>query len=343
MQAQIDLKGQRVLVTGGAGFIGSELTRQLVDLGAFVVVVDNLSNGKADNLQGIKEDCVELAVADIRDRVRMADLMSGVDLVFHLAALGVRHSIHSPEENHAVNATGTLGLLIEARRSGVGRFVCVSTSEVYGTGYKVPMDEDHPTYPMTVYGAAKLAGECYARAFYRTYGYPVVVIRPFNTFGPRSHHEGDSGEVIPKMMLRTLAGKPLIIFGDGEQTRDFTYVSDTAQGIIQAGLSGQTIGETINIGSGREITINALADRITSILGHPNAEVIHQAQRPGDTLRLFADISRARALCGFEPTVNLDEALEKLRDWYLSLDATPQALLRDEQEHNWESPAQKGV
>jgi UDP-glucose 4-epimerase len=332
-----DLKGKRILVTGGAGFIGSELTRQLAQRGAAVVVVDNLVNGRKENLADLSEEQCTLEVSDIRDRRHMAKLMAETDIVFHLAALGVRHSIHSPEENHAVNASATLELLIEARKAHVSRFVCVSTSEVYGTGYKVPMDEEHPTYPMTVYGAAKLAGECYARAFYRTYDYPVVVIRPFNAFGPRSHHEGDSGEVIPKMMLRALAGEPLIIFGDGEQTRDFTYVGDTARGIIEAGLSDQAIGETFNIGSGKEITINQLAEKIRKVVNKPEIQVIHDAPRPGDTLRLYADVSKVEKLCGFKPQVSLENALELLRDWYLSLEQSPQALLREETLYNWES------
>lgn len=332
-----DLKGKRILVTGGAGFIGSELTSQLVQRGASVVVVDNLVNGRKENLAELPQERCILDVSDIRDRRHVAELLADVDIVFHLAALGVRHSIHSPEENHAVNASATLELLIEARKAKISRFVCVSTSEVYGTGYKVPMDEEHPTYPMTVYGAAKLAGECYARAFYRTYDFPVVVIRPFNAFGPRSHHEGDSGEVIPKMMLRALAGEPLIIFGDGEQTRDFTYVSDTARGIIEAGLSDQAIGETVNIGSGKEITINQLAEKILRVLNKPEIQVIHDSPRPGDTLRLYADISKAEKLCGFKPQVGLDHALGLLRDWYLSLEKSPHELLRDERPHNWES------
>jgi UDP-glucose 4-epimerase len=136
-----------------------------------------------------------------------------------------------------VNATATLKLLSIARTVGVNRFVYVSSSEVYGTAQWVPMTEEHPTFPMTVYGSSKLAGECYTRAFYQTYGYPTVVIRPFNAYGPRCHHEGDSGEVIPKFLLRCLANKPMIIFGDGNQTRDFTYVSDTARGILLAGFA----------------------------------------------------------------------------------------------------------
>jgi len=333
---KVNLKDKRILVTGGAGFIGSELTRQLVGQGASVVVVDNLVNGKRENLAGLPQDQSALDMSDIRDTAHMAYLLKDVDIVFHLAALGVRHSIHAPLENHAVNASATLNLLIEARKADISRFVCVSTSEVYGTGYKVPMDEEHPTYPMTVYGAAKLAGEGYARAFFRTYDYPVVIIRPFNAFGPRSHHEGDSGEVIPKMMLRAMAGEPLIIFGDGEQTRDFTYVSDTARGIIEVGLSDDAVGETFNLGSGKEITINHLANKIGKVLNKPEIEIIHDDPRPGDTLRLYADISKAQNLCGFQPQVKLEDALVMLRDWYLSLPHTPQELLQDEKPHNWE-------
>jgi UDP-glucose 4-epimerase len=217
------MQNNRILITGGAGFIGSELIRQLAARGDRVVAVDNLVNGRRENLEGLIPDRVELVVADIRDRDWMAELMRGVDLVFHLACLGVRHSIHAPDENHEVNATATLGLLEAARAAGAGRFIYVSSSEVYGTARRVPMTEDHPTFPMTVYGASKLAGECYTRAFYETYGYPTVVVRPFNAFGPRCHHEGDCGEVIPRFLLRCLAGRPMIVFGDGTQTRAISH------------------------------------------------------------------------------------------------------------------------
>lgn len=328
----------RFLVTGGAGFIGSELVRQLAADGGGVIVVDNLVNGRRENLDGLSDKQVRLVVADIRDRALMADLMRDIDAVFHLACLGVRHSVHSPEENHEVNATATLGLLAAARAAHVGRLVYVSSSEVYGTGRWVPMTEDHPAFPMTVYGASKLAGECYTRAFYRTYGYPTVVMRPFNAYGPRCHHEGDSGEVIPKFLLRCLTGRPMVVFGDGTQTRDFTYVSDAARGIILAGLSDDAVGQTINLGSGYEIAINDLAREVAAIAGCPKAEVVHDIPRPGDVLRLYADTSKASQLIGFKPQVTLPEGLTRLRDWYMSLGKSPEELLDQEIVHNWERP-----
>lgn len=325
----------KLLVTGGAGFIGSELVRQLIAQGHQVIVVDNLINGKLENLKGLSSDKLKLVIADIRDRDLMGQLMQDVELVFHLACLGVRHSIHSPQENHEVNATATLYLLTEARRAGVKRFVYVSSSEVYGTARWVPMTEEHPTFPLTVYGASKLAGECYTRAFYCTYDYPTVVVRPFNSYGPRSHHEGDSGEVIPKFMLRGLAGRPMIIFGDGLQTRDFTFVSDTARGIILAGFSEESVGQTINLGGGFEITLNQLAQEIARAIGNPNAEIVHDKARPGDVQRLFVDTVKAKKLLGFVPEVNLQDGLAHLKDWYFSLGKSPEELLEQEIVHNW--------
>src|SRR5258705_7625118 len=322
------------VVTGGAGFIGSELVRQLAAGGTRVVVIDNLVNGKRENLAGIAGD-VTLLEEDIRNTAAVAAVLRDAETVYHLACLGVRHSVHSPMENHDVNATGTLRLLEASRSAGVPKFVYVSSSEVYGTAQWVPMQEDHPTFPCTVYGGSKLAGEAYARAFHRTYGYPTVVVRPFNTYGPRSHHEGDSGEVIPKFMLRCLAGKPMVIFGDGTQTRDFTYVSDSARGIILAGTTATAIGRTLNLGSGFELSINDLARAVAAITERPGAEVVHDEARPGDVLRLYADMSQARNLLGYEPKVQLEEGLAMLLDWYRSQNASPEQLLRHEIVRNW--------
>lgn len=326
-----------VFVTGAAGFIGSELVRQLVERDCRVVAFDNLVNGCRQNLEGLLGDQVRLVIADVRDASIISALLPGVDTVFHLACLGVRHSIHSPHENHEVNATATLKLLSAAKAAGVRRFVYVSSSEVYGTGRYVPMTEEHPIYPMTVYGASKLAGECYTRAFYRTHGLSTVVVRPFNTYGPRCHHEGDSGEVIPKFVLRCLAERPMVILGDGSQTRDFSYVSDTARGILQAGLAEKAVGETINLGSGHEISITELARQVASVVGQPRVSVVHDSPRPGDVRRLYADNAKARKLLGYESQIPLTEGLARVKDWYLSLRKLPELLLKTERVRNWES------
>ena len=330
------MQNQRVLVTGGAGFIGSELVRQLAARGFGVRVVDNLINGRRENLDDVLGENVGLVVADVRDAKSMGLWLRDVEIVFHLACLGVRHSIHSPLENHEVNASATLGLLNAARSNGVKRFVYVSSSEVYGTARTAPITEEHPTLPMTVYGASKLAGEAYTRAFWETYRYPTVVLRPFNSYGPRCHHEGDSGEVIPKFLLRCLAGKPMVVFGDGTQTRDFTFVGDTAAGILAAGVSDRSVGQTINLGSGKEIQIRELASTIARVLGRPGTEIIHVESRPGDVLRLLADSSKARQLLQFKPTVALRDGLTRLRDWYSSQGKSPEQLLEQEVVRNWE-------
>jgi UDP-glucose 4-epimerase len=332
---------RRALVTGGAGFIGSELVRQLLAQGDEVVVIDNLVNGRMSNLDVAGADRLRLVVADIRDRSCLASLLPGIDVLYHLACLGVRHSVHAPAENHDVNATATLHLLMQARAAGVKRFVHVSSSEVYGTARFAPMTEEHPTFPETVYGASKLAGECVARAFHRTYGYATVVVRPFNAFGPRCHHEGDSGEVIPKFLLRCLVGKPLIVFGEGTQTRDFTFVADTARGIALAGTCEAAVGKTINLGSGHETSINALAEEVGGVCGQTPV-VEHIERRPGDVLRLCADSTLARELLGFEPRVSLREGLARLRDWYVGLGQSPEELLEQEVVRNWQAPQEAG-
>ena len=330
-----------VIVTGGAGFIGSELVRQLAARGERVMIVDNLVNGKRENVVDVLSRDVVLLEVDIRDLDALTPHLRTARAIYHLACLGVRHSVHSPQENHDVNATATLRLLAAARQTDVPRFVYVSSSEVYGGVRWAPtirweqMTEDHPAFPCTVYGGSKLAGECYARAYFSTYGYPTVVVRPFNTYGPRSHHEGDSGEVIPKFLLRCLAGRPMVVFGDGLQSRDFTYVSDTAHGILLAGDHPLAVGETINVGSGSEVTINDLARIVAVEAGRPDAVVEHDRPRPGDVSRLVADVARARQLLNYEPKVSLSEGLQRLLQWYRDQHKSPEELLEQEILHNW--------
>jgi UDP-glucose 4-epimerase len=314
------------LVTGGAGFIGSELVSQLEAAGTRVRVLDNFATGRRSHLA---ETDAEIAEGDVRDLDAVKLAMRGVDCVFHLACVGVRRSIHAPREADDVNALGTLNVLEATHAAGVSRFIHVSSSEVYGTALGPSIAEGQACFPTTPYGASKLAGEAYARAWYSTYGLPVVIVRPFNAFGPRCHHEGDSGEVIPKFLLRAWAGKPVVIFGDGLQTRDFTYVADIAAGIRQAAECERALGETLNLGSGREISILDLA----RLLGAQ--QVIHEPARPGDVRRLVCDASRSCKLLGFRPTVTLEQGLSRLREWYERQGTPPEVLLREELIYNW--------
>jgi UDP-glucose 4-epimerase len=322
------------LVVGGAGFIGSALVRQLAAEGP-VRVLDDLSTGHAANIEGV--DGIEFVQGSLLDDAVARSVMRGASRVYHLATLGVRHSIHDPVANHEVNATGTLRLLEIARELGTERFVYVSTSEVYGTAETVPMDEDHPTRPHTVYGGAKLAGESYTRAYHTTYGLPTVVVRPFNAYGPRSHHEGDSGEVIPKFIVRAKNGLAPLIFGDGRQTRDFTYVDDSARGIAAAGVVADAVGRTINVGSGREITVTELAELVTAAAGRPDLAPEYHPDRPGDVRRLFSNSARAADVLGWKPEVSLREGIGQLLEWHGSQGTDWAAALREDVSYNWEA------
>jgi len=198
------------------------------------------------------------------------------------------------------------------------------------------MNEEHPTLPRTVYGAGKLAGEAYARAFRNSRGLPVVVVRPFNTYGPRSHHEGLAGEVIPKSVVRALHGESPVLFGDGGQTRDFTYVTDVARALVAAARCDGAVGLTLNVGSGSEITIRRLAGMITRQVGHFSGGLRRMHRRPGDVDRLCADASRFRALTGWAPEVSLEEGLIRTVDWFRHHTSSIQTLAAEEVARSWE-------
>ncbi len=338
----MSFSGKRILVTGGAGFIGSHLVDQILEDPdvARVCVLDNLVNGSRDNLPALEQDPrLVLLSEDILDTDAVDEAVSGTHVVFNLACLGVRHSLHSPLENHRVNAEGTLNVLLAAQRQGVERFVHVSSSEVFGTAQHAPIDESHPTWPETVYGGSKLAGEAYARAFFSTYGLPVVVARPFNTYGPRSHFEGDCGEVIPRTVVRVLCGLPPIIFGDGEQTRDFLHVSDTARGLRSIAGCEAAVGRTVNFGFGRETTINALCRRVADAAGRPDLAADHVEARPGDVRRLWVDNTLVRELIGFEPRMSLADGITDLVGEFQRLPSTPEEMLARMADRNWEGVA----
>lgn len=337
----MDLSGKTVLVTGGAGFIGSHLVDALE--GCRIRVLDDFSTGKAENLQHHAGNSqVEIIRGDVRDRQLLARVLQGVDVVFHLACRGVRHSIGNPVENHEVNATGTLLLLGEARRLGARRFIYISSSEVYGTARTAPMDENHPTFPETVYGSSKLAGDCYARAYHQTYKFPTVVVRPFNNFGPRSHYEGDSGEVIPRFAVWALNGMPPVIFGDGSQTRDFIYVEETAYWLRRVAECDGLIGQTINLGSGQETSVRQLADLVYDEIRGERIPPDFQPARPGDVHRHLAGTQKAKELLGFHTRISVSEGIRRLAGHLRANPGGVERLLSTTQKVNWTAAEKVG-
>ncbi len=333
----MELNNKNILVAGGAGFIGSHLVETLIAKGAKVRVIDNLANGEMDNIKhNLDNKNFEFYLGSITDPFDVFHVMKNIDVVFNLATLGVRHSIKHPYENHKVNAEGTLLLLQAARETGVERFLFCSSSEVYGTAKYVPMTESHPTLPHTVYGASKLAGESYTRAFFETYGMSTIVVRPFNTYGPRSHYAGDAGEVIPKSIIRALNGKELLVFGDGLQTRDFTYVTDTATALVKAIETDDLIGKTVNIGCNFEISIKELAYKIIELVDNKQAKVKLSKSRPGDVLRLYADPAKFTSATQWRPKTDFTEGLLKTIKWFSEELGDIRGLLKNDTIYNWE-------
>ena len=319
----------RTLVTGGAGFIGSHLVDRLVGEGAPVTVLDDFSTGSRDNLaDATPHGDLRVIEGSILDERAIERAMAGVDRVYHLAVACVRSSLGAPLDNHAVNAGGTIKLLEAARRARVGRFVYCSSSEVYGTTSSEPLNETTTACrPVTVYGAAKLAGELYALAYFRTYGLPTTVVRPFNAYGPREPDQGTRAEVIPRFTIRILNGLAPLIFGDGSQGRDFTHVSDTVRGLLLAGRDDRLVGEIVNLGCGRLVTIAELARRVAAACGRNDLGAEHLSARPGDVHHLIADTARARALLGFEAQVGLEAGLADYVAWFRTRHPDPSRLL----------------
>ncbi len=329
----------RALVTGGAGFIGSHLTDRLIGEGHEVVVLDDFSIGRRDNLLGAETSGrLRVLEGSILRPEDIAAAIDGCELVFHLAVRSVRHSIGDPIGNHHINATGTLNVLEAARQSKVRRFVYCSSSEVYGNATDAVMTEDVTVCcPVTVYGGAKLVGEHYALAYHQTYGMPTVVVRPFNAYGPRSHGHGESGEVIPRFASRILNGLRPLIFGDGSHSRDFTFVTEVAEGIARAATSDSTIGKTVNVAYGRAVSVLELASNLTTLCNRPDLTPEFRDGRPGDVNALHASVTRCRELLGFRPEIALKDGLTHYLQWLQRTVNDPSVLL-DTADVNWRLP-----
>jgi UDP-glucose 4-epimerase len=299
----------KVLVTGGAGFIGSNLARALVERGDEVRILDNISTGFRANLAGVD---VEIVEGELRSYERVHNAVRGTELVYHLGALGsVPRSVQDPLTSNAVNVEGTLNVLLAGRDENVRRVVFASSTSVYGTDPPLPTREDERLDPISPYGVAKLAAERYCGAFSRVYeAFETVVLRYFNVYGPRQSPFSQYAAVIPLFIAAIAAGKPVTIYGDGEQSRDFTFAEDAVAATIAAGDAAGASGRAFNVAGGTPVSVNEVADTIGRLLGKP-VERTHAPQRAGDIRDSYADLTAAREVLGYQPRVELEEGLRR--------------------------------
>ncbi|MBX6330264.1 MAG: SDR family oxidoreductase [Gemmatimonadaceae bacterium] len=300
----------RYVVTGGAGFIGSHLVEHLLAAGHDVVVLDDFSTGRRENLAPFAGRFT-LVEGSITDPATCARAIAGADYVLHQAALpSVPRSVRDPVASHAVNATGTLNVLMAARDAKVKRVVYAASSSAYGNTPELPKREEMVARPLSPYAVAKLAGEQYCRAFHATFGVPTIALRYFNVFGPRQDPTSQYAAVVPKFITAALAGEPPTIFGDGEQTRDFTYIANVVRANLLACEAPESaLGEVYNVGCGDRISVNMLWHRIRTLAG-ATVEARYEPARAGDVRDSLASVERARKFLGYEPVVSLDEGLD---------------------------------
>jgi UDP-glucose 4-epimerase len=304
------------LVTGGAGFIGSHLVEALVRGGAKVRVVDDLSQGRLENLAKVYRQ-IEFIHGDLRDTALMRRAMRQVHWVFHQAALrSVPKSVRDPLLYHDINATGTLKLLLLACETGVGRFIHASSSSVYGNQTSLPEREDLICRPQSPYAVSKLVGELYGEMMTRLTGLQTVGLRYFNVFGPRQPLEGEYAVVVPRFITAILKGRPVPIHGDGRQTRDFTYVDDVVQANLKAARAQRVAGEVFNVGAGNRHSVRELARLLGKILKRP-VMMRFLPERPGDVRHTQADLSKAMRRLGYRPSVSFQEGLRRTALWFM--------------------------
>jgi UDP-glucose 4-epimerase len=299
----------RALVTGGAGFIGSNLVRALLDRGDDVRVLDNFSTGNRANLDGLD---VEIAEGELRSYERVHNAVRGSEVVYHLGALGsVPRSVQDPLTSSAVNVEGTLNVLLAARDEGVRRVVFSSSSSVYGAKHELPVQESLPADPISPYGVAKLAAERYCISFSRVYeSFESVVLRYFNVFGPRQSPFSQYAAMVPLFITAIATGEPVTVFGDGEQSRDFTYIENVVDATMRAAHADGASGRIFNVAAGLPASVNTVAESIGRIVGEP-VERMYAPPRPGDIRDSWADITAARDLLGYSPSVDLEQGLRR--------------------------------
>ena len=304
----------RALVTGGGGFIGCHLVSRLLREGHEVRVLDNFATGRRENLTGLEGE-IEVVEGDIQSYERAHTAIRGCELVFHEAALpSVPRSVQDPLTSNAANVIGTLNVLLAARDSEVRRVVFASSSSIYGANRQLPKREDQPTLPISPYAVAKLAGEGYCRAFSEVYGLETVSLRYFNVFGPKQDPRSEYAAVVPKFITALLAGRPPTVHGDGEQTRDFTYVDNVVEANLLAADAEGIAGRTYNVATGRRVSLNELVERLKALTGS-ELEATHSPPRAGDVRDSLADVTRAERELGYRPEVDFEEGLKRTLDF----------------------------
>jgi nucleoside-diphosphate-sugar epimerase len=306
----------KVLVTGGAGFIGSNLANELVRQGAKVTIIDNLATGFQENLAEIEGD-FEFIEGDLNDDSALRKALEGVEIVFHQAALpSVPRSVDNPQETHAACVNATFNLLLKARDSGVKRLVYAASSSAYGNQALLPKVETMRPEPLSPYAAAKLMGEYYCQVFSNVYKLETISLRYFNVFGPRQNPSSMYSGVISRFIDSLMSGKTPVIYGDGEQSRDFTFVANVINANLKAAQTTKGIGQVMNCSNGERISLNELLEVLKKITGKAEVEADYQTERAGDVKHSQADNSRAKEYLGYEKLVGLEEGLKRTIDWW---------------------------
>ncbi|MGI8543555.1 MAG: SDR family oxidoreductase [Aridibacter sp.] len=306
----------KVLVTGGAGFIGSNLADGLIEQGAKVVIIDNFATGFRENLEEIRGS-FEFVEGDLNDDSALKKAIKDVEIVFHQAALpSVPRSVDNPAETHEACVNATFNLLLKAKENNVRRFIYAASSSAYGNQEILPKVETMKPEPLSPYAAAKLMGEYYCSVFSEVYGLEAISLRYFNVFGPRQNPSSFYSGVISRFIDSLMSGKTPVIFGDGEQSRDFTYIANVVNANIKAAQTNNGFGEVINTANGERVSLNELLATIKKITGKEDVEADYQAERKGDVKHSQADNTKAKEIYGYEKLIGLEEGLQNTIDWW---------------------------